>query len=303
MQKRFSLLCLASILCAAALPSLMAAEPQAAVPLDTAKIEQLTGLKGVMNAKEGEFKVSYPRSDLNIVSDGVKITPPMGLTAWVAFTSMGDHAMCMGDTVLTEDQVNPVMSVALENGLEVTALHNHFFWDNPKVYFMHIGGMGDQEKLAAAVGKVYAKLKETATQKVDHATTPIIDPANTTLDPKKIDAILGVKGDFAKGVYKATFGKKTQMDGHEMGNAMGVNTWAAFVGSDDKAAVMGDFANYENELQTVLKTLRANDINVVAIHNHMMGDTPRVVFLHYWAIGSTEKLAKGLKAALDTQQH
>ncbi len=302
MLTRLSMLCVSAILVASGVVSVKAAEPMG-MALDTAKIEQLTGLKGTMNAKEGVFKVSYPRSDLHVVADGVKITPPMGLTCWVAFTSMGDHVSCMGDTVLTEDQVNPVMSAALENGLEVTALHNHFFWDNPKVYFMHIGGMGDQEKLAAAVGKVYATLKETAGQKVEHATEAVIDPANSTLDPKKIDAILNAKGDFAKGVYKVTFGKTTKMDGHEMGNAMGVNTWAAFVGSDEKAAVMGDYAMYETEVQTVLKTLRANHINVVAIHNHMMGDSPRVVFLHYWAIGSTETLAKGLKAALDTQGH
>ncbi len=269
--------------------------------LDTAKIEQLTGLKGSMNTKEGVFKVSYPRSDLNVVSDGVKITPPMGLTCWVAFKAVGDHAVCMGDTVLTEDQVNPVLSAALDNGLEVTALHNHFFWDSPKVFFMHIGGMGDEEKLASAVGKVYATLKATAGQAVEHSTVITIDPANTTLDPKKIDAILGAKGDFAKGVYKITFGKTTRMDGHEMGNAMGVNTWAAFVGSDDKAAVMGDFAMTESELQPVLKAMRAAKINIVAIHNHMMGETPRIVFLHYWAIGAATDLANELKTALDAQ--
>jgi hypothetical protein len=208
--------------------------------------------------------------------------------------------MCMGDTVLSEDQVNPVMSVALDNGLQVTALHNHFFWDTPKVYFMHIGGMGDQEKLAAAVGKVYAKLKETSGGKGEVLQADI-DPANTSLDPKKIDTILGVPGALAQGVYKVTIGRTTKMDGFEMGNAMGVNTWAAFVGSDDKAAVMGDFAMKENELQPVLKALRAANIDIVAIHNHMTGDSPRVMFLHYWGIGSTSNLAKGLKAALDAQ--
>ncbi|HSV15217.1 MAG TPA: DUF1259 domain-containing protein, partial [Tepidisphaeraceae bacterium] len=210
--------------------------------LDPAKIEQLTGLKGAMDAKEGVFKVSYPRADIQATAAGVKITPPMGLTCWVAFKNVGgEHVMCMGDTVLTEDQVNPVMSAALDNGLEVTALHNHFFWDSPKVMFMHIGGSGTQDQLAAAVGKVYETLKATAGGKAE-LTKADIDPAQTSLDPKKIDAILGVKGALAKGVYKATIGRTTQMMGHEMGNQMGVNTWAAFVGSDDKAAVMGDFA-------------------------------------------------------------
>jgi len=272
----------------------------ASVKLDTAKIESLTGLKGAMNDKEGVFKVSYPRSDIQVTAEGVKLTPPMGLTCWVSFIPTGDHVMCMGDTVLLEDQVNPVMSVALENGLEVTALHNHFFGDTPKVMFMHIGGMGDQEKLAAAVGKVYAKLKETSGGKGE-VLAAAIDPANTTLDPKKIDAIIGTPGALAQGVYKITIGRTTKMGGFEMGNAMGVNTWAAFVGSDDKAAVMGDFAMTESELQGVLKALRAAKIDIVAIHNHMTGDSPRVMFLHYWGIGSTADLAKGLKAALDTQ--
>src|SRR5215217_6513988 len=122
--------------------------------LDTTKIEELTSAKGKMSEKEGVFKVSMPRADLAVSSGGVKITPPMGLTCWAAFTTMGDHVMVMGDQVLLEDQVNPVMSVALENGLEVTALHNHFSGDQPRVMFMHIGGMGEQEKLASAVGKV-----------------------------------------------------------------------------------------------------------------------------------------------------
>ena len=140
--------------------------------------------------------------------------------------------MVMGDIVLLEDQVNPVMSVALTNGLEVTALHNHFFWDTPKVMFMHIGGMGNEDTLAGAVGKVFATLKETSGGKgtVPHAE---LDPAKTSLDPKPIEEILGVKGQMASGVYKVTIGRTTTMHGHEVGNAMGVNTWAAFVGSDD----------------------------------------------------------------------
>jgi len=271
-----------------------------AVKLDTAKIESLTGLKGTMNDKEGVFKVSYPRSDIQTKAAGVTLTPAMGLTCWVAFQPAGNQVMCMGDTVLLEDQVNPVMSVALENGLEVTALHNHFFWDSPKVMFMHIGGMGDQEKLAAAVGKVYAKLKETSGGKGEVVGADL-DPAKTTLDPKKIDAILGAPGALASGVYKVTIGRTSKMDGVTIGNTMGVNTWAAFVGSDEKAAVMGDFAMAEGELQGVLKALRAAKIDVVAIHNHMIDENPRVVFLHYWGIGATADLAKGLKAALDTQ--
>src|SRR5437773_1272680 len=144
---------------------------------DTAEIERLTGLKGLLNEKENVFKVSFPRSDLNVMSGGVKITPPMGLTSWVAFTKMKDHDMIMGDTVLTEDQVNPVMSVALENGLEVTALHNHFLGESPRVMFMHVGGRGSLERLAGAVGKVFARIHEPGVP----LPSAEIDPAHTQL--------------------------------------------------------------------------------------------------------------------------
>src|SRR5205085_10420188 len=178
---------------------LLAAQP--AAKLDTAKIEQLTGLKGKLDEKEGAFKISYPRNDIDSTAAGVKLTPPLGLTAWAAFSGGGAHTMVMGDVVLTEDQVNPAMSAALDNGLEVTALHNHFFWDSPKVMFMHIGGVGNEEKLAAAVGKVFAKIKETSGGKGETPTADI-DPAKTSLDPAKIEAVLAHKGQLDKGVYK-----------------------------------------------------------------------------------------------------
>ena len=268
--------------------------------LDTAKIEQLTGGKGELNTQEGVFKVSVPRSDLAVTVAGVKMTPPLGLTSWAAFQPMGTQTMVMGDLVLLEDQVNPVMSVALTNGIEITALHNHFFWDSPKVMFMHIGGMGSTEALAGAMGKVFATIKETSGGKgsVPHAE---LEPAKTSLDPKAIEEILGVKGQMANGVYKVTIGRTTKMHDHEVGNTMGVNTWAAFVGSDDTAAVDGDFAMLESELQPVLKALRGAGINIVAIHHHMAMESPRVLFLHYWGVGPTRALATGLKAALATQ--
>ena len=269
--------------------------------LDTAKIEELTGVEGKLDEREGAFKVSVPRSDLSVTAAGVRLTPPMGLTSWAAFKRAGAHTMVMGDTVLLEDQVNAVMSVALDNGLEVTALHNHFFWDTPKVMFMHIAGMGDAEKLAAAVGKVFAKIKETSGGKGEVPTVDI-DPSKTSLAPEKIEAVLAAKGDLKDGVYKVVLGRMAQMHGTDIGNTMGVNTWAAFAGADDRAVVDGDFAMLEPELQGVLKALRGNGINIVAIHQHMTGESPRIMFLHYWGVGSTAALAKGLKAALDTQK-
>jgi hypothetical protein len=265
--------------------------------LDTAAIEQLTGAKGAYNPTEKVFKVSVPRSDLKLTIAGVKMVPALGLTSWAAFTPAADGVMVMGDTVVLESQVGPVMTTALENGLEVTALHHHFFYDSPKVMFMHIGGHGDQDKLARAVGAVFSKIRQTSNEMAARGTVNI-DPAQTSLNPKKIEAIVGSKGDLKDGVFKLTFGRTSHMHGQEVGNAMGVNTWAAFAGSDTQAVVDGDFVVLESELQAVLLALRHADIEVVAIHNHMTHEEPRMVFLHYWGIGPTEKLADGLKAAL-----
>jgi hypothetical protein len=287
------LACLALI---GSITSSMAADAR----LDTATIERLTGVKGELNEKEGAFKVSVPRSDLDVTAAGVKMTPPLGMTSWAAFQKAGDHAMVMGDMVLLEDQVNPVMSVALDNGLAVTALHNHFFWDSPKVMFMHIGGMGDETMLAGAVGKVFATIKDTSGGK-GQVPRAELSPAQTSLDPKAIEDVLGVKGQLANGVYKVTIGRTTKMDGYAVGNTMGVNTWAAFAGSDATAVVDGDFVMFEPEVQPVLKALRSAGLNIVAIHNHMIGESPRTVFLHYWGVGPTRDLAQGLKTALATQ--
>jgi hypothetical protein len=297
MKNTLSMLCLGALL---ASPSLARAQKKSA--LDTAKIEELTGAKGALDAKEGVFKVSLPRKDLAVTAAGVHMTPPLGLTAWAAFTRAGSHVMVMGDMVVLEDQANPVMSAALDSGLEVTALHNHFFWDSPKVMFMHVGGMGEESQLATAIGKVFAKIKDTAGGKGEIPRADI-DPAKTSLDPKKIEAVLGYKGELASGVYKVTIGRTTKMAGHTVGKAMGVNTWAAFAGSDDQAVVDGDFSMLESEVQPVLKALRGGGINVVAIHNHMTGETPRIMFLHYWGVGRTEDLAKALRSALDKTKH
>jgi uncharacterized protein DUF1259 len=172
---------LIAVLALASASAALAGPPQAS--FDTGRIEELTGVKGVFNETDAVFKVSVPRNDLNVVAAGVRLTPPMGLTSWAAFKQAGKHIVVMGDMVLLEDQVNAVMSVALDGGLEITALHNHFFWDNPKVMFMHIGGMGDEARLAAAVGRVFAKIKETSGGKGDVPAADI-DPAKSSLDPK-----------------------------------------------------------------------------------------------------------------------
>jgi hypothetical protein len=286
--------------CACLMLAVAVALPVTAAELDLAKIEVLTGLKGKLNEAEGVFKVTFPRTDIKATVAGVRMNPELGLTAWAAFTRAGDHTMVMGDIVLLESEVGPVMSVALDNSLEVTALHNHFLWDNPKVMFMHIGGMGEEEKLAGAVGKVFEKLKAVI---LDKPKLPYaqIDPAQTSLDGKRIAEIVGTTGSLKDGVYKIVIGRNIETSGHKIGKEMGVNTWAAFAGSDELAVVDGDFAMLESEVQGVLKALRAGGINIVAIHNHMTFESPRMVFLHYWGIGSTGQLARTLRVALGTQ--
>ena len=277
---------------------LAAAPHPIAAALDTSRIENLTGAKGKLDRAAGVFKVSVPRTDLALTVGGVKLTPPSGLTSWAAFEPAGSGVIVMGDMVLTEDQVNPVMSTALDNGLEVTALHNHFLGESPRVMFMHIGGSGSLEHLAGAVGKVFARIKEPGTP-LSHAD---IDPAQTQLETEKLGTILGHHGDLSGGVYKVTIGRTAQMHGHPIGNTMGVNTWAALSGTNDQAVVDGDFAMTESELQPVLKALRHADIQIVAIHQHMTGEEPRIMFLHYWGIGRAEDLARGLRAGLDQTQ-
>ncbi len=273
-------------------------EPSRSAALDTNKIEQLTGIQGKLDAAENVFKVSVPRTDVAVTVAGVKLIPAMGLTSWASFKPAGDQIMLMGDLVLSEDQVNPVLTLALDNGIEVTALHNHFLWDTPKVMFMHIGGMGDLEKLAAGVGNIFKALNNTDDEGT--AQRPVLI-GKTSLDPKVIETVIGVPIEQAGDVYKLTIGRSTRMAGYDAGNAMGVNTWAAFAGSDQNAVVDGDFAMLEPELQSVLKALRNGGIFITAIHHHMIGESPKIVLLHYWGVGPVNDLAKAIKTALNSQ--
>jgi hypothetical protein len=272
-----------------------------AADLNTARIDELTGLKGKMNEKEGVYKVTFPRNDVKVVVDGWRMPPFMGLGTWAAFTK-GAHteAMVMGDTVLFEDEVNSAMSAALDNGLSVTALHNHFFFDQPKVYFMHIEGEGSVDKLAGAVRKIYDTTKAIRGQSAKPAASfptagqgPLPEKSSITAAP--LNEIFGMQGESKDGMVKFTIGRPAKMHGTSINKDMGVNTWAAFAGSDDNAIVDGDFAVTEDELQPVLKSLLENKINVVAIHQHMTHEEPRIMFFHYWGRGRAKDLAQAVK--------
>src|SRR5437868_8261876 len=271
----------------------------AASDLDTAKIDQLTGLKGKLTEKEGVYKVTFPRSDVKVTVDGWTMPPFMGLGTWSAFTETKSGAMVMGDTVLFEDEVNPAMSAALDNGLSVTALHNHFFFDHPKVYFMHIEGEGSVEQLASAVRKVYdavKKIRSENPQPKDSFGGGAL-PDKNSISAELLNKIFGAQGEAKDGMVKFTFGRPAQMHGTKIDNTMGVNTWAAFAGADDNAVVDGDFAVTEDELQAVLKSLVKQKIFIVAIHQHMTHEQPRMMFFHYWGRGSARELAENIKSA------
>lgn len=270
--------------------------------MDTTKIESITGLKGKYNESEKVFKVSAPRNDIEIQVDKWKMPTFMGLTSWASFTlGKEKEAMIMGDLVLFEDEVNPVMSAALDAGIHVTALHNHFFYDNPRVYFMHIGGEGTVEKLAKGVHACFDAIKSV---RKDHPQPSDSFPGKSiqttsSITGKSIEDIFNLKGEAKDGMFKVVIGRDLEMKcGCKAGKEMGVNTWAAFAGSDDNAIVDGDFAVLESELQHVLRSLRHSGINIVAIHHHMIDETPRMLFLHYWGRGKAQNLARAIKSAL-----
>lgn len=282
--------------------------PSAARSIDAALVAKATG--GKPETSDNVVKVSFPRNDVPVQVDGWTMPPFMGLTSWAAFTpgeKPGVEAMIMGDLVLFEDEVSEAMSAALDAGLEVTALHNHFFFDKPKVFFMHIGGEGQTEALGQGVRKtldtIAAIRKKTPEPRARFASPPI--PSKNSIDGSKIETALGVKGTAKDGMYKVVIGRSAIVAdcGCNIGKAMGVNTWAAFAGTNEDAVVDGDFAVLEKELQSVLKVLRGGGIHVVAIHHHMVGENPRVLFLHYWGRGPvkdlTNLLLKGLELTKD----
>jgi len=265
--------------------------------LDIQKIEQITGMKGT--EKNGEYKITVPQNDLNVVVDGFKIIPPMGLGSWAAFTPCADSAMVMGDIIVTETDLKPVQQEVIRQGLMVTAIHNHFVRNHPNVMYMHIDGKGKVDQLATHVKAIFDKVKEVRGKDPKEGK---VDSVINTISTALLDSIIGKKGEMSKGVYKYTIGRpdvQLQEHGIPVSTFLGFNTWSAWQGSPEKAAVAGDFTMLEEEVAPVIRALVENGIEVVAVHNHMVQEKPRIFFLHYWGVGPAAQLAKGFRAALD----
>jgi len=278
--------------------------PAFAQEMPAAYTEVLTFLGKQGDFKDNVLKVNIPRSDLRVTIRQRPAPTPFGFGGWVAFTRAADGMdVMMGDLVLTEDEVSPVMSAVLDHGLQVTALHNHFFWDEPRMFYMHVHGHGTAAELATKLKPALDLIgKASAAPAAASAAASPATPAPSTLDTAKLTGIVGAQGEQNGAVYKFTL-PRADLKVVEMGatiNArMGLNTWAAFTGTNENAAVAGDVAMLESEVTPVLKALRQNGLDVVAIHHHMIGGRPVIIFLHYWGTGPAEKLATGFKAAVN----
>jgi hypothetical protein len=283
--------------CTVGAPDATTASQESSLGLDLEALRASVGAEGEEN--DGEWKWTVPQNDLDVSVDGFRIVPPMGLGSWAAFTPAPEGAAVMGDLVLLEDEVGPVQRRLLAEGLTITALHKHFLRENPRVAYMHFGGRGPEAELGTSIRSVFEGVAEL------RGGDPGADPAPTvenTLDVGALEAILGHSGTLGGGVFKVTIGRPDvtlQARGATVSTFGGFNTWAAFQGTPERAAVAGDFAMLAHEVPGVLQALAEHDIEVVVLHNHMIHEEPRIFFLHYWGVGPAEALARGLRAALD----
>lgn len=294
------------VLAACSVPQNSSGQPnnqQQAGATDWKPVEQALGKKGSMQPGD-VYKVSLPRSDLKVTVAGVELKPALALGSWVAFKKSGDTTMVMGDLVLTEDEVTPVMTKLEEGGVELTALHNHVLHESPRVMYMHIHAMGDAVKIAKSIHDALALSK-----------TPFAAPPAATqtqdlrIDTKQLDQIMGQSGMLNGVVYQYSIARAEEINdgpttldtkGPTIPPSMGVAQAINFQPTGGaKAAITGDFVLIASEVNPVIKALRDNGIEVTALHSHMLVESPRLFFMHFWANEDALKLAQGLRAALD----
>ncbi len=281
----------------------LSAHGEAAAPtLDAKAIGAASGTTAT-TTPDGVVKIGWPRTDVAVTVDGMALPPAAGLGSWAAFAPMAKGAMVMGDTVVFEDEVDAAMDAAFSHDLSVTAVHNHFFHDTPKVYFMHVGGEGNPEILAAGIKAVWAAIRSVRSAHPQPATGfGGATPVSGHVDAEAMSKIVGQPATDNPGcVAKITIGRSGTMQGMSVGGSMGLTTWAAFSGSDTLAAMDGDFIMTGEEVQPVLHALRKAGVHIVALHSHMIGEHPNFYFTHFWSTGKAEDLAHALRAALDAQ--
>lgn len=276
---------------------------ESTVPASAEAIGSIIGT-AASTTDEGVVRVAWARTEVPVLVDGATFPTPAGLTSWAGFASAKGGTMLMGDTVVFQDEVSPAMDAAFAHGLEVSALHNHFFYDEPKVYFMHIGGHGDASALAGGVKAVWDAIREVRRQRPQPASrfSGAAPKPGGAIDAAAIGQIIGLEPKVNDGVVKVSIGREATMHGARFSGSMGLTTWAAFTGSNEQAAIDGDFAMTASEVQPVLRALRRAGIHVVALHNHMIGEDPAYYFTHFWARGPAAELARGFRAVLDAQR-
>lgn len=277
-------------------------QPPSPAALDVAAIEEASRTKATVS-DDGVVRIGWARTDVAVTIDGMPFKPAAGLGSWAAFTATSRGAMVMGDTVVFQDEVDAAMDAALKGGLAITALHNHFFYDVPPVYFMHIGGRGDPSRLAAAIRGVWEAIRQVRADRAEPAQRfPGPLPTLGKIDARAIEEILGLEATVRDGVVKVSVARKGSMHGAAIGGSMGLTSWAAFSGTDELAALDGDFIMTAAEVQPVLRAMRQADIHVVALHNHMIGEQPAFYFTHYWRTGPAAELARAFKSVLAAQE-
>ncbi len=254
------------------------------------EVEQILGATGQM--QDGALVVPFPRSDIKVNIHGENVPTALGFGSWTAWKNMGKETMVMGDLVLLEKEINPVISTLAEADINVTALHNHFLGEKPRIMYMHIHGMGQAGVLARGIRKA---LDKTGTPR----SHPVTTNASPAIDTKRIEEIIGHPGHAGGGIFKIVVGRQgVKMHGVELSSSMGLNSWVAFIGTNERAHVAGDIAMTVNEVNPVIRALRRHGIRILAVHNHMLDEEPRIFFLHYWGTGKPENLARAFHDTL-----